>query len=495
MAAVLTVLLGGGAFAFYQIDPLHVFRAGPQAAQAIPANALMYAGFDVSPTAEQQVSALRFLNSFPAFRARSGLDGANTDVRSVVFGKTVAAMRCPGLAYDSDVKPWIGSKFGVAALPSAAAGSSPSVVAALEVTDQSKASAGLRQIRSCVQSKGGPSFGYSFVGDFALLAQTQAQAGRDARAAAASSLADRGTFQADMSSLGDLGVATVWVDVAGALNRFETQVPAAGQLGDLRSASQRAAATLRFSGDAAEIVTSVYGRTPAVSHGDNQIVRLPASTVFALSEAGGGQRVNASWDAIRRGLAAGGTSVDSALAKFESRTGLRLPQDLRTLFGNNLLFALDGRGLATGNLQAGDLGSINAGFRFTNDPAALNALYGKVRRLIGRQTSSSLPVAKVDASDGIAVATNQGYANVLAGLSGNLGDSSVFQSVTSDAAGGEFVGYFNWDAVESRILPALRSSGAPQQVIDNLRPVKAIGVTSGVQGHYTVGTIQVSVDD
>ncbi len=493
---MLTVLVGGGAFAFYQIDPLHVFRSGPQAAEAIPANALLYAGFDLNPSAEQKVNALRFLNHFPAFRNNSGLGDVNADVRSAIFGKALTAMRCPGLTYGVDVKPWIGNKFAVAAMPPTSGGSSPVVIGALEVTNQSAAKTGLSKIRACVRSiMGGPTFGFAFEGDYALLAQTQVQAVSYAKAAASSSLADSAAFTADMKSLGDLGVATMWVDVSRAVTAFGQVLPVSAQLGNLDHSAQRAAATFRFSGDSAEIVTSVLGSAPAVTHGENQIVKLPSSTVFAVSEAGGGQRVGVSWKAIKQGIAAQGVDVGAAISQLEARTGLRLPDDLRTLFGNNLLFAMDRNGLGAGGPLRGDLSSIDAGFRFTNNPAALNALYAKVRRLIEQQSTAALPVAKVDASDGIAVATNARYAKVLAGLSGGLGESPGFQSVVQNAANMEFVAYFNWNSVEQTIVSALHNSGAPQQVIDNLRPLRAIGATSVVSGHYTVGSIKVSVDD
>jgi Protein of unknown function (DUF3352) len=495
LAAVLTVLVAGGAFGFYKVDPLHLFRAGPQAAEAVPATALFYAGVDLDPTAAQKVSALRFLNHFPAFRENSGLTDADADVRGVIFGRALQTLHCPGLGYDSDVKPWIGSKFGVAAMPPTRAGSSPVVVGVLEVTDESAAKAGLVKVRNCLPAGVSPALGFAFVGDFAVVAQTQAQADTYARQAESASLADSDAFAADMDSLGDLGVATVWANVSGAIDAFGQQVPTGGQLDFLENSYQRAAATFRFTGDSAELVTSIYGDTPGVNHGANQIVRLPDSTVFALSEAGGGQRVDASWDDLTSAAGSEGTDVEGQIARFEAQTGLQLPADLRTLFGDNLLFAVDGTGLTADALRNGDFGALNAGVRFTGDPGELNALYTKIRTLIEEQTSAQLPVDKVDAADGMAVASNDSYAKTLAGLDGDLGDSPEFQSVTEDAAAKEFVLFFNWDSVEAQILTAAHDSGASAQVIDNLRPLRAFGATSTVDGHYTVATLRLSVND
>lgn len=495
IAAVLSVLLGGGAFALYQADPFHLFRAGPQAAEAVPAGALFYVGVDLDPSAEQKVAALRFLNHFPAFRDNSGLGDANSDVRTVIFSKTIETMHCPGLTYASDVKPWIGAKFGVAAMPATNASSSPIGIGALEVTDQGAAKTGLAKIRGCLQAKGGSAFGFAFVGDYAVVAQTQAQADKYAGEARSSSLANNDNFSADMSSLGDLGVATVWVNVSGAIDAFGQQIPTGTQLDFLKHSYQRAAATFRFTGDSAEVVTSVFGDTPAVRHGDNQIVSLPDSTVFAVSEAGGGQRVDSSWNNMMTAAKSGGADVEGQIAQFEAQTGLKLPEDLRTLFGDNVLLAVDSNGLTADAIQNGDFSSLNAGARFTSDPAKLNAIYQKIVTLIQKQTMQQLPLSKVDASDGIAVATNDAYAKTLADHGGNLGDSPEFQSVTDDAASKEAVLFFNWDRVENQIVTAAQNAGAPQEVIDNIRPLRAFGVTSSVEGHYTVSTVRLSVND
>lgn len=495
IAAVLAVLLGGGAFAFYSADPFHLFRSGPQAAEAIPANALFYAGLDLDPSAEQKVAALRFLNHFPAFRENSGLDDPNADVRSIFFSKAFDTLDCPGTTYDRDVKPWIGSKFGFAAMPPAEADSSPIVIGALEVTNAGAAKSGLTKIQACLGGSSDSTFGFAFVGDYALLAETQAQADRYAQSADSSSLADDGDFSADMESLGDLGVATMWANVSGAIDAFGQQLPTGGQLDFLKSTYQRAAATFRFTGDSAEIATSIYGDTPAVSHGDNQIMQLPDSTVFALSEAGGGARVDASWDKLTQAARSDGEDVDTQIAQFEAETGLQLPDDLSTIFGDNLLLAVDSNGLTADALRNSDFSSLDIGLRFTGDPAELNNLYDRVRTLIEDRTSQQLPVVKVDVEDGMALATNDDYAKTLAGMAGNLGDSPEFQSVTDDAVDKEAVMFFNWDSVEEQILQAVQDSGAPQEVIDNLRPLRALGVTWSVEGGYTVGTLRLSVND
>ena len=90
------------------------------------------------------------------------------------------------------------------------------MVGAIEVSDEDGARTGLDKLAAC--GGGGVHFGLAFTGDYAIVAETQDQADQYADAASSSSLADDADFKTDMDSLGDLGVATAWVDIAGAFD-------------------------------------------------------------------------------------------------------------------------------------------------------------------------------------------------------------------------------------------------------------------------------------
>lgn len=498
IATVLAVVVAGGALAFYKLDPFSLFRAGPQAAEALPANAIFYVGVDLEPSAEQKVAALRFLNHFPAFRDRVGLDDENADVRKRAFEAAMAEEGCTDISYDDDVAPWLGGKFGVAGVAGREGAAEPDVMVAMEVTDADAADAGLQKLQACeADAVGGePSFGFDISGDYAVLAETQALAEQFTASAEDASLADDDDFNSDMESLGDLGIATLWVDIAGSIDAFGPVAPGSDELGFLKTAYQRGAATIRFSSDSVELVTSIYGDTPSIDHGDNQIVDLPESTVFAMSEAGGGERLDASWDDIMTAAKEEvGADIETQISQFEAETGLTLPEDLSTVLGDNIMLAIDSEGLTAEAIEAEDPSLFNAGVRFTTDPEALNAIYNKVLALVNADAQQSLPFVKRDADDGIVIASNDGYAERLAALDGGLGDSGEFQSVTDDAASKEFVLFFNWDSVEEQILQAAENNGAPPEVIENLRPLRAFGITAAVEGDYLISTYRLSVND
>jgi hypothetical protein len=487
---VMVVLLGGGAFAFYKADPFNLFRTGPQAAEALPADSVFYFGIDLDPSAEQKINALRFLQKFPSFGDVTGVRDARDDVRRTIVEEALESAECPDVTYDDDVEPWIGNKFGVGAVMSEQ-GSDPDVMVVLETSDQDAAEAGLTALAECA---GGEPFGIAPVGDYVLVAETQRLADRFAADAEEASLADSDKFSADMEELGDLGLGTMWVDVETIVSSVGAEEIFGSGEALMSAAFQRTAATFRFEADSAEVVSVTYGDMPDVGGGDNPIVDLPDSTAFAMSLSGGEESLLDSWDTVLETARSNGLDVEREIADLETQTGLNLPDDLATVLGDNVMMAMDSEGLTSEAIEAADPSLFDIGWRLTNDPQELNAVYDKVLGLL-EEEMGEVPYSKKDAEDGIVLATNDEYADRLAALDGNLGDSTAFQSVVDDADSQQFVAFFNWDSVEPQIIEALEESGESQEVIDNVRALQAIGVASGIEGDYVTMSMQVSVND
>ncbi len=492
---VMLVLVGGGAFAFYQADPFNLFSPGPQAAEALPGDAAFYFGVDLDPSAEQKVNALRFLDKFPEFGDVTGIRDARDDIRKTLVEEALESGDCADVTYDDDIGPWIGDKFGVALMMGAEAEAEPDVVVALETDDEDAARDGLSALAAC---SGESEVGVAGVGDYVLVAETQDLADGFASSAEEESLADSDEFSADLDQIGDIGVATMWADVDALMEASgetfdETFLGSEEQL--LSASVQRFAATFRFESDSAEVASTVYGEDmPDVDAGDNQIVDLPETTAMAMSMSGGGDALLESWDSILASAGEQGVDVEQEIADFETETGLTLPDDLATVLGDNLLMSVDSESLTAEAIEAEDPSMVDFGMRMTNDPDELNAVYDKVFGLI-EDEMDDVPFSKADADDGIVIASNDEYADELAALDGGLGDSDAFTSVVDDAADQQFVAFFNWDSIEPQVLDALESDGESQDVIDNLRPLQAIGMSADVDGNYASSSLQVSVND
>jgi hypothetical protein len=494
LSVVLTLVIGGGAVAFYSLDPFHIFRPGPQPAEAVPANALAYVSVDLDPMAAQKVDALRFLNAFPGFRDQADVS-ATSDVRETLLTAALKSENCSGIRYTRDIEPWLGQRMAFAMMPRTAHFKEPYAYL-VQVSDEAAARHGVATVtrRCLVDSSRRNAPGVAFSHGFMVLAPTQPQARTYAEAADASSLADNPQFTADMTALGDPGVITAWVDVKRLIRSVEPDLASNSTLKVALRNSQRLAATFRFRSDAVEIEASMYGANFAVPHGYNPVVRLPDSTVFALSESGGEQRVGRLWNQTLDQLRGEDPEIDRQLNQIQQQTGLLLPEDLRTLLGQNVLFALDSKGL-TSSSSVDDLTGLTLGARFTNHPAKLNALYAKIIRLVGHGHAGRLPFVKKTFADGVAIASNPHYAEHLGRLDGHLGDSPDFRSVVGDASTKESVLYFDFDAVQDQILRQLKAEGVPQGVLDNLRPLRAFGVSSDVSGRYQQLTMRLSIDD
>ena len=234
----------------------------------------------------------------------------------------------------------------------------------------------------------------------------------------------RRDFTSDMDSLGDLGVATAWVDIDGCgrpVHRADagrlrsrpsrprlrqSTLPARGSHVPLRERPRRAGqqGLRRHSGHRPR---GQPDRRPA-RHARCSRCPRPAAT------SGSRRR----WDTIMQAASESGRRRRVADRRSSrTQTGLSVPDDIETLLGDNLLFAVDSewphvRGDST---RRATRASSTLGVRFTGDTDELNDLYEKVASLIGRTSpAASFPFAKQDFDDGLVIATNDDYADKLA---------------------------------------------------------------------------------
>jgi hypothetical protein len=108
------------------------------------------------------------------------------------------------------------------------------------------------------------------------------------------------------------------------------------------------------------------------------------------------------------------------------------------------------------------------------DPAAIEAVLDKIRAhtgdpaFLGSDSSGDLEV----------IGPSQGYRqDVLDG--GHLGDDGTFRGAVPDAADASSVGYVSIDALEPSITKA---AGADQETLDNVTPLRAIGMSAWKDG-------------
>ena len=463
-AGVLVLALVGGVA--YGLSALS--GSGKQPEEALPAGAFLYADLDLDPSAGQKVDAFRFLRKFPELKK----DLQGDDLRKNAFEAMAPEAGWEDIDYEKDVEPWLGDRLALGLYPSRQFGAtgpagSPAVVVALQVLDEDAARAGMEQLRKASDDDSGDAGGYVVAGDYVLIAQTQKIAVKAAEAAADGTMTEDPTFREDMSVMED-GVASMWVDTEALVQAAPEAAGLAGLgpagVATTSGASGRAAFVARFDGpDVLEVVGSVFdaeaveGIEPATVSG---VADLPATSVVAFGMGGGADMVDSMWDSLRKQY--GEAELTSIAASAEQELGVRLPEDLRTLLGKNLLLALDGEGL--------DEGNPSFGAQVTTDVAAAKPVLDKLRPML----QSGLPEAVVEMTDdGYLVASDSAAADWLSGGGGGtLADDEVFAQALPDVEGARF-------AVWLDLGDLLRGLGAEDE---NAEPLAGAGVTASYEG-------------
>lgn len=480
---VVVLVLGGGAIAVRAA----LGESDGQPAGALPSSAVAYARIDIDPSAGQKVQALRLANRFPAFGDATGITDPDVDLRARLFEEIRAD--APGLAdldFAEDVEPWLGSRIGIAVLAPEGDDAEPGFAVAVQVTDQGAAEDGIARLAAAGgdvggtdadgAEAGGESAGYAFAAGYAVFAETQELADRYVAAAEESSLADDEEFQADMTALGDEGVASAWMSSdawelfsdAASMGMGGGDAGALGSVGGMTGlpfASGSAAYALRFDDRFVEVAMVGSGGELAVAGdaGESPITRLPESTLFAMSVANGDEYVRQSWEQLRSVAEETGQNVERQIKRFENQTGLALPDDLATLFGDHLTIAVDSD---LGNIE--DPAGVRVGALLDTDTEAAQGIIDKLVTLAG----GAFEVETLETDGLLAVSVNEAYAAELTG--GSLGDTDAFDLAVAYGAGSDFAMFFNIDELEGLDL---FTQQADAEQLENVTPMQAVGLS------------------
>jgi hypothetical protein len=439
IVAVVLALVGGvGAFAAYQA----LNGGGTQPEQVLPADTFGFAKVDLDPAAGQKLLALRFLHKFPTV-GKSFAE--HKDPKQSIFEALAAGGDLPkDLAYDRDIKPWLGDRLAVAARPAERSGDQPEVIVAVQVKNEAEARTGIQRI---TRDTADP-VGFAFRDGYALLAQNQHIADRAATDAGKSTLHDAPDFTADMKLLGGSGVSTGWVDTGRLAKEFNGLLPTDTMgFSPFAGTEGRSAYVVRFIDGGAEIVSKSRGvkaTTEKSSATFPTLGDLPSSTVGAMRIRGADLLVDQIWAGVQKMVDNTGTgaNIDDFISQAKQNLGLTLPDDVKTLLGSDLLFAVSSDGLA-------DKPQIGA--RMATDPAAASKV---LRAFASSPDGASLGLTWKQLSDGVAVSNVDSYAELLGSLSGpKLSEQKDFRDAVPDAGQSSTAGYLNLRAIGDIVGP------------------------------------------
>ena len=444
-------LLGGGAlFAFSKIN-----GGGPQPESALPSNAFAFAKVDLDPSADQKVDMFRFARKFPGVKEElQGVD-EDGDLRKEIFEAIQEEGGLEGVDYAADVEPWLGQRFGVAAVPAADGGDEPSGVVAFASTDEDAARDGL--------AKATQDGGYCSVQeDYAICGEEQSVVDKAVNDAANESLEDSDAFSQDMDDLGEDGILTAWAD-GKKLGEYASQLAPTASAQGADAAQGRFAMAVRFDGPTLEVAGRANDLPEgSVPSGDGSSVGdLPADTIGAFGITGLDESVKKVWPEIDSGLQEiMGDDWTQSRDSFTQQYGISLPDDVAKAVGSDAVLALGANGPEP-----------EVAFRSNGDRAVID-------KLLTGDTGSTPITVKDGKDDTYVVGSSDGYADSV-GSDGGLGDSDAFKDAVPDADDASMIGYLD-------VSKAVEAFG--DEMDDEERsyaePLSAVGISvSGEEDH------------
>jgi hypothetical protein len=439
-AVVGALALGGGGYAVAS----YLSGGGTQPEDVLPADTLGFVKIDLDPAAGQKVALASLLEKFPDV----SLEG-DDDIRGLLL-EPLLELTGDDVDYAADVRPWLGDRLAVGAVPAedTEAGVAPVVV--LAVTDEAEMTDTLTRVQE------GTEIGFAVREDYVLITDSQERA--DAVAAAEETLADDADFAGDLEALDGDQVAVAWGDLTAAQDVLAAQAAAAGaSVTELEALSGRVILGVHAEEDALEMVGldfSVSDARGARGEPTRLIQDLPDDTAVALSGSGFGDGAVEAWGALEESgaLAQAGVPIDEL--------GLDLPEDLRAILGTDLVVA-----------AFGDLDSPAFGARVrTGQPEVAERFFG------GLLSSPELgiPAVFVPADDGYVLAGDEATADALT-ADGGLGETEAFQAAVADPDAATAIGFLDLGAV----IEQLRAEGGDAAAeAERFAAVEALGFSA-----------------
>ena len=497
-SVVAVVLVAGGGFAAWRF----LAGGGPRPAEVLPDSTFALVSIDLDPSGGQKIEAIKTLRKFPSFREHTGVR-PDSDVIKAIWDHTVGK-ECTDVDYAKDIKPWIGQRAALGGVQLDKG--KPLPVVALQVADKAAATKGFSKLAACAKSSGQDDFGYDVGEDYAVISDSTAHADAISAAGKSSPLSEDASYQKWTEAAGGPGIVNGYLspqakDVI--KDAFSTKVGAGGKgadkqldaaFGDFKGAG----ATLHFKDGGLELSVAGGGvkQVGGKDVGDH-VGGLPKDTALAVAGAVDSKRISSSLDSAFGGLGSlsgmFGGSTGQMRAEVEKKTGLRLPGDVLTLFGDS--FSISVGGDAPADLdKVQSPADVPAGYLVRGDEAKIKDVVERIQTRTGVRLAD-LPATFDTASGKAVLATNPDYAKQLLGK-GSLGDDETFKDVVPHADSSSFVLYLSLDNGWSKtVADAARNTGDKdeREIAADLEAFKALGASAWNDGSTSHALVRLTV--
>ncbi|MGD8149184.1 DUF3352 domain-containing protein [Ornithinimicrobium sp. Y1694] len=481
-------LIGGGTYLGIQF----LGGGGDQPDSVLPATSAAYVRVDLDPSAGQKVAAVRFFQGMDE-DAKARLDQG--EWREYVFEKLQEDGTIPAdLSYEEDVKPWLGDRAGLAAIPNGE--DEPIIAIAVQVKDGQKALDAVDQIIAAGDAES-QDIGYYLDDDYIVFTQ-EAHVDTVKAAAEQGTLSDHDAYTSDMDDLGDAGIASYWMDseriaeMSNSLTEAQDEFGApsamdmmSGPFGSspMESMSGRSAGALRLNSDSIEIHGIGRGvenfTLPELADTAQLVLDLPADTVGAFAVENGSAWVDMIWDAYGQQDAEGRQQVVNEAAA----EGVTLPDDIKAMVGDSLSLSV-GPGLveAINTMSQTETGmpALPIAYRVDSDSTRINTLLndslGLPPTALAQRTDEGI----------LTLGMHQPYVDSLNAPADRLGDDATFKAAVPNASDAHWLFYVNVNDFEQYYLNEVQD----QSTREALEALGAVGwsatVDNDTDSHFTL---------
>lgn len=427
---VLAAVVAGGAVGAYAYSVLASHGIQPE--RVLPATTVAFAKLDLDPAAGQKIAAYRLSKKFPVLsKGTANIADEKDAALSVLFGDHSE------LDYTRDIKPWLGDRVAVAAVPDATSESGLDPVVAVAYTDAAKMKAAMRKVARTEQD-----FGYVTFKGYALVSDSQAHADTLLTGVRRATLAANDHFRTDLRSLHGDQISLGWADLGATVAALKVSDQSAfgpggfGQLKSLSATAGRMIIGAHADSDYLEMTAVVHqvagnARQVADKPVDGTLARLDSATTDAALEVSGlGDAFGAAWT-----NASANPALRQLLENFTSGSGLRLPADLLALLGSDTTVSV--------SLPHGTAGDPDVAVQASTGAA------GRAMQLIdelGQQPPLSLFAGSLHATPtarGYQVSTDPSYQPQAGPGSLPLGDDPAFVRAVPNRKQAGLIGYVN----------------------------------------------------
>ena len=442
---------------------------GAQPEDVLPSNVLGMVKLDLDPAAGQKIAVYRLSERFPSIEDKvSNQDSIKDDLLSALLEDE------EDVDYEADLKPWIGDRVGLAVLPPEG-DEEPEPLAAVAFTDRAAAESSLREMAAENDGEDELFFAFSEQADYVLLGTSQDSV--DAAAAGTDVLADNASWKDGIDALDGDQIVTAWMDLDAVWSALPQEARAEAaevyglndfELGGTIVVGARAADDyVEVVGRGLDITSPFQNDAPiGGGNGGRMVQELPVDTIAAMSITNLGPGLADFFDQ------AYGADDPLGIVAGAQDVGLTLPDDLRTLLGEEAVMAL--------------LGEEEGGLRTrTEDPDGAYGIAQSLLELTGGASSAQLS----QTDDGIALATSPESLDAITASGGGLGDSDAFRKAVPD---GDRAGLLVYVDIARAVAMSGEDLGEDAADVEQL---EAFGMTSSGDNRNSTFRMRLTVRD